>query len=365
MASLPLVFGALLCAGLATGSSRARAADWPEFMGPTRDQVSTETGLIDAFPASGPRLVWERPLGKGYSAPSVRGDVLVAHHRVEDQEIVEACSPATGATLWKYGYPSFYRDPFGYNNGPRCTPLLTKDRCYTMGAEGVLACCDLATGRLLWKRDTGADFNVPEAFFGAGSSPVLEDGLLFVQIGGQPNSGVVAFDARTGKTVWQNVGEQSWTGVPMTAWPGERLVKWNPSDPAFQKQASYCTPVLATIHGRRTLLVCTRQGLVSLDPKTGRGEFLLLVSRAPGFHGHCHDAGGAGRPDFHFIGLLQNGLGRPAGQAGRKRRGRSLARPATRNPLDAPGAHRRISLRIQRAQRTRRRFRCVEMATGF
>ena len=265
--------GALLFTALGPLVPRVQAADWPEFMGPTHDQVSTEIGLMDAFPAQGPKLVWARPLGKGYSAPSVRGDVLVAHHRVDDQEIVEACSPKTGATLWKYGYPSSYRDPFGYNNGPRCTPLLTKDRCYTMGAEGILVCLDLATGHLLWKRDTGAEFNVPEAFFGAGSSPVLENGLLYVQVGGQPNSGVVAFDALTGKTVWQNVGEKTWTGVPMTAWPGERLVTWNPSDPAFQKQASYCAPVLATIHGRRTLLACTRQGLVSLDPKTGAANF--------------------------------------------------------------------------------------------
>ena len=84
---------------------------------------------------------------------------------------------------------------FGYNNGPRCSPLLTADRCYTFGAEGVLLCLDLATGKLVWRRDTQTDFAVPEAFFGVGSSPVLEDGLLFVQVGGQPNSGVVAFDA--------------------------------------------------------------------------------------------------------------------------------------------------------------------------
>jgi len=59
----------------------------------------------------------------------------------------------------------------------------------------------------------------------------------------------------------------------MTGWPGERFVQWNPSDPAFQKQASYCTPVLTTIHGRKHLLCCTRQGLVSLDPKTGAANF--------------------------------------------------------------------------------------------
>ena len=250
-----------------------RAADWPEFMGPAHDQVSVETGLIDTLPVQGPPLIFERLVGKGYSAPSIRGKIMVVHQRLGNQEVVEACDAATGTTLWKQAYPSEYRDPFGYNNGPRCTPLLTDDRCYTFGAEGVLLCLDLATGQQIWRRDTATDFAVPEAFFGVGSSPVLEDGLLFVQVGGQPNSGVVALDANTGKTVWQNVGEKTWNGVPMTGWPGERLVSWNANDPAFQKQSSYCTPVLATIHGQRHLIVCTRQGLVSLNPKSGAVNF--------------------------------------------------------------------------------------------
>ena len=70
---------ALLFASLV---SLASAADWPEFMGPTRDQVSTETGLLEKLPPTGPRLVWQKTLGKGYSAPSIRGDLLVVHHRV-------------------------------------------------------------------------------------------------------------------------------------------------------------------------------------------------------------------------------------------------------------------------------------------
>ncbi|MCE9608623.1 MAG: PQQ-like beta-propeller repeat protein [Chthoniobacter sp.] len=262
-----------LLALLAALTLAGRADDWPEFMGPTRDQVSAERGLADTLTPSGPRLVWEKAVGKGYSAPSIRGGKLVVHHRVGNQEIIEACDARLGITLWKYAYRSDYRDPFGYNNGPRCTPLLTTDYCYTFGAEGCLLCLDMVTGKKVWERQTGLDFDVPEAFFGVGSSPVLEDGLLFVQVGAQLNSGVVAFEAATGKTVWQNVGEKSWNGVPMTAWPGSRSVAWDRADPRFEKQASYCTPVLATIHGQRHLLVCTRQGLVSLDPKTGTVNF--------------------------------------------------------------------------------------------
>lgn len=251
----------------------SRGADWPEFLGPARDNTSPETGLVETVTPAGLPVRWAKDIGTGYSAPSVLGNLLVLHHRQGDRELVEAFDAASGEPRWSYGYESHFVDPFGYNNGPRCAPLLRDGRCYTMGAEGVLLCLDLATGQLRWRRDTLADFNVPEAFFGVGSSPVLEDGLLFVMAGGQPNSGVVALDAETGKTVWENVGEKTWNGVPMTGWPGERTIDWNPADPAFQKQASYSTPVLATIHGKRHLLCFTRQGLVSLDPKTGAANF--------------------------------------------------------------------------------------------
>jgi outer membrane protein assembly factor BamB len=251
-------------------SLAALAGDWPEFMGPTRDQISAETGLIDQLPA---KVLWQRGIGTGYSAPSVRGGALVLHHRVGGEEIVETMDAATGETKWKQSYPSSFTDPFGYNNGPRCTPLLTEDRCFTFGAEGVLLCLDRATGQKVWQRDTHKEFDVPEAFFGVGSSPILEGERLIVMVGGQPNSGVVAFDTKTGKTLWENVGEKTWTGVPMTGWPGERTVVWNRANPAFEKQASYCTPVAATIHGKRHILCVTRQGLVSLDPATGSTNF--------------------------------------------------------------------------------------------
>jgi outer membrane protein assembly factor BamB len=249
------------------------AGDWPEFLGPTRDNVSTEKGLRAKLGAEGPPLLWEKRVGTGYSAPSVLGGVLVVHHRLGNEEVVEACDAGTGLRLWEHKYPSHFTDPFGYNNGPRCSPLLAGGRCYTFGAEGVLLCLNLSDGKLLWRRDTGREFEVPEAFFGVGSSPILEDGRLIVILGGQPNSGVVAFDPETGRTLWENVGARTWEGQPMHGWPGERLVQWSPADPAFQKQASYCTPVAATVHGQRLVFCVTRQGLVVLDPKTGEHRF--------------------------------------------------------------------------------------------
>src|SRR4051812_9083919 len=154
-----------------------RASDWPKFLGPHANGTSTETGLIDSFPASGPPLVWEKDIGAGYSAPSILTGKLVLFHRIKGEEIVEALEPASSKSIWKYGYPSAFIDPYGYNNGPRCTPLLTKDRCYTFGAEGKILCLDLNTGKKIWERDTGKDWQIPEAFFGVGSTPIIEGNL--------------------------------------------------------------------------------------------------------------------------------------------------------------------------------------------
>src|SRR5439155_10324218 len=168
-------------------------------------------------------------------------------------------------------------DPYGYNNGPRSSPLLSGNRCYTFGAEGKLLCLDL-DGHLVWQRDTSTDWNVPPAFFGVGSTPVLEQDLLLVMVGGQPNSGVVALDSKTGKTVWESVGQNNWEGVPMTGWPGEAPVRWQ----TWEKQASYSSPFVATIHGQRHLLCLMRQGLVSVEPKTGQVNFSFWFrSRVP------------------------------------------------------------------------------------
>ncbi|MFN0066128.1 MAG: PQQ-binding-like beta-propeller repeat protein [Limisphaerales bacterium] len=250
-------------------SLNVHGADWPRFLGPAGDATSPETNLIARLPTNGPAVVWEREVGTGYSAPSVLGGQLVLHHRRGEEEIAESFDAATGRPGWRWAAPTAFVDPYGYNNGPRCTPLLTSNRVFTFGAEGRLACLDRATGRLIWQRGTAKEFEIPEAFFGVGSTPLLEDGRLIVMLGGQPNSGVAAFDPESGKTLWQSVGAANWEGQPMLGWPGEAPVRWQ----RWEKQASYASPVAATFHGRRHVLCLLRQGLVSVDPATGAVNF--------------------------------------------------------------------------------------------
>lgn len=248
---------------------RLDAADWPGFLGPNGDGRSAEIGLVDRIPTNGLPILWERPVGTGYGAPSIRGGQVVLHHREGNQEILESMDAATGKSAWRVATPSQFQDPYGYNNGPRCAPLLASDKVYAFGAEGRLLGVERSTGRKLWERETGKEFDVPEAFFGVGSTPVLEGGRLLVMVGGQPNSGVVAFDPDTGKTLWAGVGETNWMGQTMRGWPGEPLVRWQRAE----KQASYASPVPATFHGQRHLLCLMRQGLVSVNPTNGVVNF--------------------------------------------------------------------------------------------
>jgi outer membrane protein assembly factor BamB len=234
--------------------------DWPQFLGSHDTGISDETGLLKVWPKTGPPILWEKSIGSGYSAPSVRGNRVVLHHRVRNEEIVQCYTADTGDPLWKYSYESLFSDPYGYSNGPRCSPLLTETHCYTFGAGGKLVCLDLKTGDKIWIRDTSEDWTIPDSFFGVGSTPVLHGNLLLVMVGGVPKAGVVAFDAATGKTVWENVGKKLWTAP----------------DDGFQmddKLASYSSMVVAKIHGQDHLLALMRDGLVSLNPADGKVRF--------------------------------------------------------------------------------------------
>jgi outer membrane protein assembly factor BamB len=222
------------------------AADWPQFLGPTRNSTSAETGLLATWPAKGLPLSWERPVGEGYSGPVVSGGRLILFHRVGDEEVVECLDAATGKGHWKFSYPTAYDDDFGKGNGPRSTPLVAGNRVYTLGAEGRLHCLDLDSGKKVWDRSVTADYGAPKNFFGVGTSPLLEGDRLLLNVGGR-GAGIVALNKDTGKEVWK----------------------------ATDDGASYSSPVAATIDGRRHVIFLTRAGVVSLDPATGLVRFRL------------------------------------------------------------------------------------------
>ena len=225
--------------------------DWPFFLGPTHDSVSTETRLSRTLP---PPLVWELAKGSGYASPAIVGDRLVFLHRIGDQEIVDCLHPETGAGLWTFRYPSDYEDRYGYNNGPRSSPVIdaAAGRVYAMGAEAVLHCLSLASGDVVWRRDLQRDFGVRQDFFGVSTTPLLEGDLLIVNAGAPDGGCVIAFDAATGREVW-------------------RAGTWGPS---------YASPVPGVVHGERRVFVFAggessppSGGLLSIDPANGAVDF--------------------------------------------------------------------------------------------
>jgi outer membrane protein assembly factor BamB len=224
--------------------------DWASFLGPAHNAVSTETKLRRSLP---PTLLWEYAKGAGYSSPAIAAGRLVFTHRLADEEIVECLDAESGSKHWQFRYGTAYEDRYGYNNGPRSSPVIDADRVYTVGAEGKLHCFDLGSGKVSWKRDLRAEYRMPRDFFGTASTPLVEGRLLVINVGAPGGPCVVGLDKATGKEVWR-AGS-----------------KWGPS---------YATPVPADVHGQRRVFVFAggessppAGGLMSIDPATGKVDF--------------------------------------------------------------------------------------------
>jgi outer membrane protein assembly factor BamB len=249
----------LLSASPVFAQSAKSGSDWPSFLGPSGTSVSPEKGILSPWPKEGLKILWHKRMSGGYGPPAISRGKLYVFDRIEGNARLSCLKPDTGELLWKFEYPSDYRDKYGYNNGPRCGPIVDEDRVYLHGAEGMLHCVSADDGKPIWKVDTRSTFGIVQNFFGASSHPVVEGDLLIVMIGGSPpgsnarefdqlkgnGTGVVAFDKRTGD------------------------IKYKITD----ELASYTSPVLATINGRRWCFVFARGGLIGFEPKSGKVDF--------------------------------------------------------------------------------------------
>ena len=209
----PALFVASFVAAL--GGS-ARADDWPQWLGPTRDGVWAEAGVLERLPPGGPKKLWSTPVGGGYSGPAVAaGRVYVCDYAKTAGEAVNdpqkappltgrerlLCLDAkTGAKLWEYAYDCAYK--ISYPAGPRATPTVSGGKVYSVGAMGNLVCCDAATGSLVWSKDYKIDYKAPAPVWGFAGHPLVYGQLLICTVGGD-GSVAVAFDKETGAEVWR------------------------------------------------------------------------------------------------------------------------------------------------------------------
>ena len=124
--------------------------------------------LADSWPAGGPRVVWKKPVGAGFSGPVVADGKLILFHRVRSEEVVEAMDVKTGAPIWRYAYPTNYRDDFGFDEGPRAVPVVAGGVVYTFGAQGQLHAVGLADGKKRWSEDTATRYKRGEGLLRRG-----------------------------------------------------------------------------------------------------------------------------------------------------------------------------------------------------
>ncbi len=233
------------------------ADDWPQWLGPQRDGVWRETGILKTFPTNGPTVRWRTNLLGGYAGPAVAGGrVFVTDRRLETgaknpanafqrgqipgSERVLCLNETNGQTIWQFEYDCAYT--VSYPAGPRATPTVSGGKVYTLGTEGDLICFEAAKGKILWQRNFKEDYQVQTPMWGFTGHPLIDGQKLICLVGGA-GSVAVAFDKDTGKELWR----------ALTA-----------------KEPGYCPPTIIEAGGKRQLIIWHPESVNSLDPETGK-----------------------------------------------------------------------------------------------
>lgn len=219
--------------------------DWPQFLGPNRDGSSSGAGVAAKWPKEGPKRLWKRKTGEGFAGPVVSGNRLILFHRAGDTEIAECLDAKTGHSMWAAAYPTAYRDDFRFEEGPRATPAIADGFVYSMGAEGMIQCLSLEKGTVRWRVAAKDEFKSEKGFFGMACSPLVTNGMMILNIGGEDGAGIVALSSTNGALIWKSTKEE----------------------------ASYSSPVIRPINGKPAVLCFARSGLFALDPKDGAVRF--------------------------------------------------------------------------------------------
>ncbi len=223
--------------------STASSEDWSQWRGNHRDGVWKEAGIINRFPSPQIELKWRVPLSGGYSGPTVAdGRVYVSDRVLEpaQAERVHCFHSQTGKEIWSYKYECAYRD-VGYQTGPRAAVLVHDGRAYSLGTMGHLHCFDSIKGTVIWQRDLNTDYDIRMPNWGISAAPLLVDGTLIVQIGGDNEACVVAVDCANGKERWT----------------------------ALADDASYSAPILIEQAGRPVVVCWTGDRVTGLAPTSG------------------------------------------------------------------------------------------------
>ena len=238
MKHLVLLFTALLAGTITQGAS----LEWPQFAGPHRNFTSDVTGLANSWPASGPKKLWSRDLGDGYSGIAVDGAVLYTMYRRGSDEVTLAAAAATGKTIWEHTENASFQSGMAMENGPgpHATPLVTAGAVYAVGILAHLVCLDKNTGKVVWSHDLWREFNGTPMDRGYSGSPIAWKNTIVMKVGGAGHA-LMAFNQKDGKVVWQ---KQDFVNSPSS-------------------------PILIKVDGQDQLVAAMFDHVVGIDPDTG------------------------------------------------------------------------------------------------
>lgn len=225
-------------------SVRTSAIDWPQWRGPNRDGVWQEAGIVQKFDTPQLPIRWRVKIAGGYNGPTVaKGRVYVMDRLASPTEIerVHCLDSQTGEGIWSYSYECKY-ERIEHRDGPRASVTVDGNRAYSLGTMGHLFCFDAAKGDVLWSRNLNSEYKIKMPLWGIAASPLVENGLVIVQIGGQDNACLVAFDKAAGQEKWR----------------------------ALNDTASYSAPIVIEQAGERVLICWTGERVVGLNPMTGK-----------------------------------------------------------------------------------------------
>ena len=227
-------------AGLAISNEVVMSAEFTQFLGATRRAEVTNVHLARDWATRKPRELWRQPIGLGWSAFAVKEGRAITQEQRGAAELVAAYELATGRALWSHTNHVRFREAMG-GDGPRATPTIDGDHLFALGATGMLDRLEAATGKRIWSRDVLVENQLPNLEWGKSSSPLLVDDLVVVTGGGAKEKTLLAYRQETGELAWAS-GED---------------------------KASYASPVLATLAGRRQILIVNAASVAAHDPKDG------------------------------------------------------------------------------------------------
>ena len=201
---------------LAQTATFAQSSDWAQWGGPGRNFTSEAKRLATNWPATGPRRIWQRELGEGYSGIAAQGGTLFTMYRKGENEVVIALDASTGKTVWEYSYGAPFPAQYDMSNGPgpHATPLVNSNFVFTSGATGKLHCLDKKSGKVLWSHDLINEFHGTVRVNGYSCSPVAYKDKIVMMVGGQASS-IVAFNQKDGSVVWKKHDFKNSTSSPI------------------------------------------------------------------------------------------------------------------------------------------------------